>query len=657
MHTLRRFLRALLILFIATPIFAAEKKPNILFILCDDLGYGDVGVFFQNARAKDGKPAFTTKNIDAVAADGLILRQHYCAAPVCAPSRASLMTGQSQGHCAIRDNQFDKPLPDDVLTMPQMLKQAGYHTGIIGKWGLGGHKKSNWPAHPLKRGFDEFFGFMLHGTGHVYYHDAEHPLMENMTDLGAKYENVYSTDLFTARAKKFITDHESSHPDQPFFLYLAYTAVHNKLNVPGNAYPKGGGKTGGLQWPLQPTPQTRDKWIYPEYAKQSWNDDMKRYATMARRLDDGIGDLRQLLADLKIDRDTLVIFTSDNGPANEGGADPRLFSSWGPFDGLKRDVFEGGVREPTIALWPGQIKPGRTSDLPSAQYDWMPTFAELTKLPIPAQTDGVSLLPTLLETGTQREHPYIYVEYFHNGANKASKDVFARKGVTGRGQQQFVRIGDFAGVRTQIKSADDPLRLYDVMRDPHEDHNLAKDPSHVDLLERMKAILISARIPDSDAPRPYDKAPMPAIKREHLVNGELALATFEGEWPWTPDFTMLKPISTTTAKAITAQQAQDRPYGLQFTGYLSIPTDGEYIFTATSDHGVHLWLHDAHVIDSDAGANKPIAAGVRLKAGLHPIRVAYAHQSGAGNLSLRFAGPGLIEQNIPATALARDETK
>src|SRR4051794_4726691 len=173
----------------------------------------------------------------------------------------------------------------------------------------------------------------------------------------------------------------------------------------------------------------------------------------------------------------------------------------------------------------------------------MPTFAELTKLPIPAQTDGVSLLPTLLDTGKQPEHPYIYVEYFHNGKNKASDDVFARKGVTGRGQQQFVRIGDFAGVRTQIKSADDPLRLYNVMKDPHEDHNLAKDSSHADLLERMKAILVSARVPDSDAPRPYDKAPMPAVKREHLVTGELALATFEGEWPWTPDFTLLKPTS------------------------------------------------------------------------------------------------------------------
>jgi arylsulfatase A-like enzyme len=657
MHILRRLLCALLILIIGLPLFAAEKKPNILFILCDDLGYGDVGVFFQNARAKDGKPAFVTPNIDAMAAQGLILRQHYCAAPVCAPSRASLMTGQSQGHCAIRDNQFDKPLPDGVLTMPEMLKQAGYHTGIIGKWGLGGHKNSKWPAHPLKRGFDEFFGFMLHGTGHVYYHDAEHPLMENETDLGAKYENVYSTDLFTARAKKFITDHESAHPDQPFFLYLAYTAVHNKLNVPGSAYPKGGGKSGGLQWPLQPTPETRDKWIYPEYAKQGWNEDMKRYATMARRLDDGIGDIRQLLADLKIDRDTLVIFTSDNGPANEGGADPRAFSSWGPFDGFKRDVWEGGVREPTIAMWPGQIKAGRVSDEPSAQYDWMPTFAELSKLPIPAQTDGVSLLPTLLDTGNQRPHPYIYVEYFHNGKNKASDDVFERKHVTGRGQQQIVRIGEFVGVRTQIKSADDPLRLYNVMKDPHEDHNLAKDSGHAELLDRMKTIMVSARIPDSDAPRPYDKAPMPAVKREHLVKGEIAVSMFEGQWRWTPDFSTLKPGATTSSPSIIAEGARNHPCGLLFTGYITVPADGEYTFTATSDHGVHLWLHDAHVIDSDAAANKPITARVHLKAGLHPIRLAYTHESGAANLSLKFAGPGQTEQDIPATALSRDETK
>jgi arylsulfatase A-like enzyme len=652
------FVRQILIsILLAAPILAAERKPNILFILCDDLGYGDVGVLYQNARVKDGKPAFSTPNIDAMAAEGLILRQHYCAAPVCAPSRASLMTGQSQGHCSIRDNQFDKPLPDDVLTMPQMLKAAGYHTGIIGKWGLGGKNGSTFPAHPLKRGFDEFFGFMLHRTGHTYYHDAEHPLMENMNDLGGKYENVYSTDLFTARAKKFITDHESSHADQPFFLYLAYTAIHAALDVPGGPYPKGGGKSGGLQWPLEPTPQTRNTWIHPDYANQpNWNEPMKRYATMARRLDDAIGDLRQLLADLKIDRDTLIVFTSDNGPECYLGGDPRYFDSWGPFDGFKRDVFEGGVREPTIALWPGQIKPGRTSDLPSAQYDWMPTFADLAKLPIPAQTDGVSLLPTLLDTGHQREHPFIYIEYFHNGQTPPSKDVFARKGTTGRGQQQFIRIGDFVGVRTQIKSHDDPLRLYNVMTDPHEDHNLASDPAHAELLATMKDLLITARRPDAEAKRPYDDALLPAVNRLGVVHGELTIDEFNGEWPWTPDFSTLKPTRSGAIKGIAIRPKQE-PFGEQLTGYLNVEKDGEYTFTATSDGGLHIWLHDARVIDSDhCKPSELITARVHLAAGLHPLRVSYNHRTGEPLLLLRLSGPDLKERDLGASDLARNPT-
>ncbi len=640
---------------LSLPLFAAEKKPNVLFILCDDLGYGDLGVLYQNARAKDGKPAHGTPNIDQMAVDGLILRQHYCAAPVCAPSRGSLMTGQSQGHCAIRDNEFDKPIPPGVMTLGEMLKQAGYHTIAIGKWGLGGHKDSDFPSHPLKRGFDEFFGFMLHRDGHVYYHDKEHPLWENSTDVGAKYENVYSTDLFTARAKKYITDHEAQHPDQPFFMYLAYTAVHAELNVPGEPYPKGAGKSGGLQWPLAPTPKTRDTYIYPDYAEQkSWNEPMKRYATMARRMDDCVGDIRQVLKDLKIDQDTLIIFSSDNGPANEGGGDPRFFSSWGPFDGFKRDVWEGGEREPTLAVWPGQIKPGRISDLPSAQYDWMPTLADVAQLPIPAQTDGVSLLPTLLDTGKQVPHPYIYVEYLHKGGSAASKDVFARKGVTGRGQQQIVRIGDYVGVRVQIKEPSDPLRLYNVMKDPHEDHNLASDPSHADLLKQMTDLLVTARRPDAEAKRPYDDVPMPAVKVEHLVKGELKIETFDGDWPWTPDFTTLKPSDVGGIKGILwPPKDKNTPFGLRFTGYLSVPKDGEYTFKGVSDQGLHLWLHDARIIDCDH-CNGEITAKVRLAAGFHPLRIAYNHRKGDPMLVIRYSGPDLKEQDLSEPAFARD---
>jgi len=632
---------------------AGERPPNVVFILADDLGYGDVGCFYQNARHATGKPAFSTPNLDALAKSGLMLRQHYCAAPVCAPARASLMTGQSQGHCPIRDNQFDKPLPNGALTLPIVLKQADYHTVAIGKWGLGGEPGSGWPAHPMRCGFDDFFGFMAHKYGHVYYHDAQHPLMDGLTEAGATYENVYSTDLFTARAKKFIVDHHRVHPDQPFFMYLAYTAIHNALDVPGGPYPAGAGIHGGLQWPLVPTPETRNTWIHPDYQHQPWTKEMKRYATMARRLDDGIGDVLQLLADLHIDDKTLVVFTSDNGPANEGGADPRLFDSWGPFDGFKRDCFEGGVREPAIVAWPQHIAAGRTSDLISAQYDWMATLAELAGLVPPAHSDGVSLLPTLLDKPGQRPHPYVYIEYFHGGKNPASADVFARKHVTGRGQQQMVRIGEFAGVRTQIKNANKPLRLYNVVTDPREDTDLSADAEHDELLRRMTDLLVTARRPDADAPRPYDDVPLPPVDVKGAAPGGWSRSIVDGAWPWAPDFAALPPAGASVVAGVTLPAiASDHAFGAEFRGYLSVPKDGAYTFTAESDHALHLWLHDCHLIDADhCQAGQPLSASVSLRAGLHPIRLIYTHEKGDPQLGLKYSGAGMSEQPIPVAAM------
>lgn len=631
---------------------APASKPNILFILADDLGYGDVGVFYQNGRAAEGKPAFATPNLDALAAGGMLMPQHYTAAPVCAPARASLLTGQTQGDCNVRDNQFDKAI--NGWTLGSVLQKGGYHTAVIGKWGVAGLPDSVAPAHPLRRGFNEFFGFLRHRYGHVYYHDPKHPLEDGFQDVTAQYENIYSTDLFTARAKKFITEQETHHPAQPFFLYLAYTSVHAALQVPGGPYPTGGGEHGGLQWPLKPTPKTRNTWIFPAYAKTDWNQHMKRYATMAHRMDRGIGDIMQLLRDLKIANNTLVIFTSDNGPANEGGADPRYFSSWGPFDGFKRDCWEGGMREPTIAYWPGHIAPHSIDNVPSAFWDWMPTFADLAGLAPPAQTDGNSLLPTLLHKGVQRSRGYLYMEYnFHEThMQPASVGVFKRKGVTGRGQQQAVRIGDFLAIRTQIKHADDPLRLYDVVTDPHEDHNIAGDPAHAELLHRMTALLVTARRPNPSAPRPYDDVLLPAVHVRNLKNNQLNRSVYYGSWPWVPDFNALNPASSDTSKGVALPaQMPDRPFGLKFTGYISVPADGKYTFTASSDSGIDLWLHDAHMINSDQSTTAhPISASILLQAGLHPIRVFYRHARGSAALELKYAGPNIPEQSVPASA-------
>ena len=625
-------------------------KPNIIFILADDLGYGDVGVTFQNSR-DPSKPRFTTPNLDHMAAGGMLLGQHYSGSPVCAPARASLLTGQHQGDCAIRDNQFDKALPTNH-TLATVLKASGYTTIAIGKWGLQG-SSPDYPGHPLRHGFDAFFGFLAHSAGHAYYHDAAHPLHDGFNDVTDQYTDIYSTDLFTARAKKFLVEHQAHAPQQPFFMYLAYTAPHFPEEVPGNAYPAGAGLNGGLQWPLSPTHETRDKWYYPEYASKKWGDRMKRYATVIHRLDQCVGDVSQTLRDLKIDQNTLVVFTSDNGPSNEG-IDPRRFDSWGPFDGFKRDVWEGGVREPTIVSWPGHISAGRVSQFVSSFWDWMPTFADAAGLAPPAQADGVSLLPLLTGAAGQRSRGFIYEDYFFSSPphpNGPLADVYARKHVTGRGVQQMLREGDLVAIRTQVEHPDDPLRLYNVVLDPHEDHNLADDPQYAPMLKKMRDDLAGVRRPDKEAPRPYDQVLIPSVDaavQPHAIDVDL----YQGSWPWVPDFDALQPTQHLTIASLKDLPITDNS-GTKLSGYLNLPTDGTYTFWLTDDDGAQLWLHQAHVIDDDFNHDgSTITANVNLKSGLHPFHLFYRHAQGASKLKFEFAGPGIDRQEIPADLFA-----
>lgn len=627
----------------------AAAKPNILLILADDMGYGDVGVFFQNGR-RPNQPQFATPQLDRMAAEGRLLTQHYTGAPVCASARGSLLMGQHQGNCAIRDNQFDKAMPDNH-TLATVLKAAGYHTMAIGKWGLQGKEEDKWPGHPLRHGFDEFFGYLEHKSGHTYYHDDTHPLRDGWATVTEKYQDIYSTDLFTARAKKFIADHKVAKPGEPFFIYLAYTAIHNPLNIPGEYYPAGRGLKGGMQWPLKPTPATRNTWLHPDYtnavtAGVAWTEPMKRYATMARRLDDSIGDLLQLLRDLHIEDNTLVVFTSDNGPANEGGADPRLFDSWGKFDGLKRDCWEGGIHEPAIAWWPGRIAAKSKSGFVSGFWDWMPTFADVAGLVPPAQTDGVSLVPTLTGKGTQRDRGYAYGEYFVNMKNKVSAEVFARKGVTGRGQQQYIRIGDWAGVRTQIKDASDPIRLYNVAKDPHQDHNVASEPKNAAMVSRMTDLLLTARRPDSDAPRPYDDALLPAVAVKTVTNGVVKFAVYEGNWPWSPDFDALTPVRTGRVAGLDLSVlTRESNVGVKFSGFIEVPADGNYTFRLTSDSGAQMWIHDAHLIGDDFHrTGTEASAAIPLRAGVHPFRIFYRHTTGKPLLKLEYTVQGATGQ-------------
>ena len=505
----------------------APRLPNVIFVLADDLGYGDVGWTVQNRRKASGKDCWIeTPHMDQMVREGCEMTSHYAACPVCAPSRASILTGKHQGECSLRDNCFDYPILEQ-RTIGTLMREAGYATYAIGKWGVGGAGESGTPAiaRPLDRGFDHHYGFLDHGAGHTYYHydglvngaymgvvdDREH---RTDTALG-----IYSTDLFIARAKKVIADqvaeNRASGTDKPFFIYLAVNAIHGSnggyldasvpnranLHVPGRPYPDatpGDGKPFGLgsgadwDW-LQANREELEKrntWKYP-YTAGFDNDVKKRYATGITRLDDAMEDLKQTLVDLGIAENTLVIFTSDNGPTNEYGTNVDYFDSNGDFRGMKRDVLEGGVREPTFLWWPGHIPAGSKDDRPSMNHSWYGFLEQLLKGNAPGQLSEE-----------------VYTEYT-NGNNG--------------NDQVMVRIGDYVGVNTAIGSGKTfdtmTISVYDVVDDPGQTKDLRDDPEiAADILPRMRALMKSYhklwRRPDSDANgggprhynRPYDTA-------------------------------------------------------------------------------------------------------------------------------------------------------
>jgi len=685
---------------------AAAPRPNILFILVDDLGYGDIGVFYQNFRRDQHdptKPWHRTPNLDRMAREGIQLRDHYCPAPVCAPSRASLLLGVHQGHSNVRDNQFDKALEDNY-TLASVLKAAGYATACIGKYGLQGQGSNpqQWPAYPTKRGFDYFFGYVRHRDGHEHYpkegkYRGRKEVWENDREVSDLLDKCYTADLWTARAKQWIIDHCRKHPDQPFFLYLAYDTPHAVLELPTQAYPPGRGLHGGLQWLGQPhhmintASGTIDSWIHPDYRNATYNDGKnphapwpevyKRYATSVRRIDTAIGDLLQLLRDLHIDRNTLVIFTSDNGPSRESylpqAYHPTFFHSFGPFDGIKRDCWEGGVRVGAIAWWPGTIPAGRISHLPSAFWDWMPTFCELAGVPPPAKTDGRSLVPTLIGRGRQRP-PLVYIEYFQNGRTPNYSAFLPAHRGRRRRQMQVIRIGNYVGVRYDIQSANDPFEIYRIDLDPQQRTNLAAKLPH--LQRQMKELALQVRHPGGGVRRPYDTALVPAVHlRRPLRKGLVHYALYQGRWPWVPDFQTLQPIAEGEIQGITLKipshslgketvfstsnyeiyrkvASRQTNYGIMFTGYFIAPRDGTYTFFLQSDHGALLRIHQAIVIDDDAHHDGSEVRGtIRLQAGPHPFTLSYRHQRGPEILRLYVQGPGMPKQEVTGEFLGLEK--
>ena len=658
----------------------SPSKPNIIFILTDDLGYGDIGVLFQNQRVEAGEPYHITPNLDTMASEGMMLTRHYVPAPVCAPSRASLMLGVHQGHAEIRNNQFDKALPDNH-TLASVMKESGYATGIIGKWGLQGlegDSPESWEAYPTKRGFNYFLGYVRHRDGHNHYPAHEAParppveLYEGNEEISSQLQGVYTTDLFTAAAKKWITEKERQNPEQPFFLYLAYDTPHAGLQVAASPYPEDGGLAGGVQWIgdsanyINTAEESIDDYIHPDYADQDWPDQYKRFASMVRRIDNAVGDLVQLLKDLNIEEETLIVFTSDNGPHHEsygyGEYDPTFFDSFGPLDGTKRDTWEGGIRVPTIVRWPGHIPAGASDDTPSQFHDWMPTFAELANIPAPANTDGVSLLPILNENGSIGQGR-VYVEYFHDGPTREYAEFEPAHRDQLRGEMQVIYQDGYKGVRYNIASAEDDFRIYDTREDSEELINLAGSSEYFnDLQQQMKEQVLRVRRPNASAARPYDSIPVPALASLQNPSPGLQYQTFTAETPWTPNTTSLKtePVNLGTSDSFDFSVGNQEENILEFSGLLEVPQTGKYTFSLQTNGGAVLRIHEASLIDAGKlytpGAEA--TSEIVLEKGLHPIQLTYAKsQDGTPALELKWSGPGFEQKEVEAESLSHEEIK
>lgn len=454
----------------------AQKRPNIVFILADDLGYGDLGVY--------GQQYIHTPHLDRLAAEGMRFTQFYAGTTVCAPSRSSLLTGQHTGHTYIRGNkeiqpEGQEPLADSVQTFAQLLQQAGYVTGAFGKWGLGMVGTSGDPNH---KGFDEFFGYNCQRQSHRYYpthlwHNSEKIILDG-NDLSQQVH--YAPSLIQQKTLAFIENHK----DSSFFLFIPTVLPHAELQGPEDEYYR------QYEHAFDETPHHGSDYgpgaTVAGYA--SVDKPRATFAAMVSRMDAYVGQVLDKLDELGLTDNTLVIFSSDNGPHQEGGADPEFFNSAGGLRGVKRDLYEGGIRTPLIAHWPNHIAAGSVSDHIGAFWDIMPTLVELTGAPRPHYTDGISLLPTLLGQGDQQQHGYLYWE-FHEG-----------------GGRQAVRIGNWKGVRLNVKEAPDgPIALYDLQADPAETTDVAAARPEIakQLAERMeKAHHESAVFPLSPASMP-----------------------------------------------------------------------------------------------------------------------------------------------------------
>ncbi|MCC6782957.1 MAG: arylsulfatase [Planctomycetes bacterium] len=461
---------------------AGERPPNLVVMLADDLGWGELGCYGQRKIA--------TPALDRLAAQGLRFTQGYCGAPVCAPSRAVLLTGRSSPYAEIRDNREVKPegqhpLSDGAVTLAELVRDAGYATGAFGKWGLGAVGSS---GDPNRQGFARFFGYICQRQAHSYYPDwlwvdgtrlwLDNPgvpghgkLSEGETGYARFRGNEYAPARILAAAKGFVR----AHAGRPFFLYVPFVQPHLAMQPPADlvdAYP--------TEWDATPYDGARGYVPHPR--------PRAGYAAMIGDLDRQVGELLALLDELGLAERTLVVFSSDNGPTHDvGGVDTAFFASTGPLRGRKGSVYEGGIRVPWLVRWPGHIAPGTVSDAVIAAQDLLPTFAELVGAEMPADSDGLSFLPIL--RGRPQERP--------------AREVLAFE-FRGYGGQKAVRMGDHKAVLRDIERGADRIELYDLARDPGETRDLAD--AEPELVARARTLFAERRSPSTEFPlRGYDR--------------------------------------------------------------------------------------------------------------------------------------------------------
>jgi len=489
---------------------SVSERPNIVLIVADDLGYGDLGSY--------GQEKIRTPVLDRLAEQGMRFTRHYSGSPVCAPSRATLLTGLHTGHAVVRDNdemvergavwadtliEGNHPLPQGTYTLGRMLQDAGYVTAAIGKWGLGGPGDS---GEPNLQGFDHWYGYMCQREAHNYYpthlwrngvrealpgnpHFSAHQRFPSDVDPTdpQSYEryagDTYSMDLMMEDAVRFVLD----HADDPFFLYLPFPVPHVALQVPEESL-------AAYVDEFDDTPYPGDRGYLPHRAPRA------AYAAMITHMDAGIGRILGALEDAGVAGHTVVMFTSDNGPTFNGGSDSEFFASTGGLRGLKTTLYEGGIRVPLIVRWPGQVAPGSVTDHVSSFWDYLPTLADIAHTEPPRETDGLSMVPVLTgNAAVQPRHELLYWEY-HGG--------------------QAVLSGDWKAVRADPGAA---LELYDLAADPAESVDVAG--AHLDVVERLTADLVRSRTPSAFFP--LDRAAAARLGRVRRACGVIAAATRE----------------------------------------------------------------------------------------------------------------------------------